>query len=97
MCAGRVEAVEAVMSHQDALLATLRKTERTNRADVLTVKKSVTTDSQEQHETSQRLLEAEQNWALIQKSVDSEKSRNAELKSRCDDLASQLEKERKLR
>jgi hypothetical protein len=53
--------------------------------------------SSKRHLNEQLLVEAEQKLRLADHSVETAKKRNTELQSRCDELSSQWESERKLR
>jgi hypothetical protein len=93
----RVEAVEVAMGLQEVMLTNLRRADRNVRADGQAAKKAASVEAQQQFIASQARVESEKNLSLLKKSFDSEKGRNSELKNRCDDLTSQLEKERKQR
>lgn len=85
------------MAQQDAMLSALRRAERMARMDSQSVKRAMQLEAQQQFVASQTLSEVEQNLVHLQKSLESEKQRGSELKLRCDELSSELERERKLR
>lgn len=85
------------MKQQDSLILQLRAAEQSARTDVRGMKKMEAEESSNRHRNEQLLVEAEQKIKLAEYSVETSKKRNFELQSRCDELSTQWEMERKLR
>lgn len=86
-----------VMQQQENLLNQIRQSEQSLRNDCQTLKKTATEVEGSRHLDEQKLLEAKQRLADSEHGVKSALKRNEELQSRCDELSSKCESERKAR
>ena len=93
----RIDIVQGVMRQQDGLISQLRAAELAARTDVRTMKRLEAEEGSKKRLNEQLLVEAEQKLKLADHSVVTDKKRNTELQSRCDELSTQWETERKLR
>lgn len=93
----RFEIVQSVMKQQDTLINQLRTAEQAARTDVRCMKRTDAEEGAKKHLNEQLLVEVEQRLKLADHAVVTAKKRNAELQTRCDELSTQWEAERKLR
>ena len=93
----RFEIVQSVMKQQDIVINQLRTAEQSARIDVRSMKRTDAEEGSKKHLNEQLLVEVEQRLKLADHAVVTAKKRNAELQTRCDELSTQWEAERKLR
>lgn len=93
----RMETIKKLHERQDQIVPNLRASEQQIRSEYLTLKNNYD-DLQEKHQNDLvQLEEVKQNVSDIKHTLSATLKRNEELQSRCDELTSQCEAERKLR
>ena len=85
------------MKQQDTIINQLRTAEQSARIDIRCMKRTEAEEGSKKHLNEQLLVEVEQRLKLADHAVVTAKKRNDELQTRCDELSTQWEAERKLR